>query len=164
MTNIKAQNAKACPERSEWGKTKSQSSNDKVQNSKGQKQYDLEERTAQFGEAIIAFVRSLPIDPVNSPLVSQIVRSGTSIGANYMEADGAESKKDFQHKIAICKKESKETMHWLRMMAKVNSDRRDECQKLWRESQELTLIFSAILLPKKNQSQENQNVKIQRIK
>ena len=45
-----------------------------------------------------------------------------------MEADGAESKKDFQHKIAICKKEAKETKHWLRMMATVNPARRDECQ------------------------------------
>ncbi len=66
-----------------------------------------------------------------------------------MEADGAESKKDFQHKIAICKKEAKETKHWLRMIAKAEPNRRDECQKLWREAQELTLIFSSILLPKK---------------
>ncbi|MBI4283535.1 MAG: four helix bundle protein [Chloroflexi bacterium] len=113
------------------------------------KKYDLEERTARFGEAIIEFVKALPKDPINSPLISQIVRSGTSIGANYMEADGAESKKDFQHKIALCKKETKETKHWLRMMAEANPDRKDECQKLWREAQELTLIFSSILLPKK---------------
>jgi len=66
-----------------------------------------------------------------------------------MEADGAESKKDFQHKIAICKKESKETKHWLRMIAKANPGRRDECQHLWKEAQELTLIFSSILLHKK---------------
>ena len=111
--------------------------------------YDLEERTAQFGEAIIEFVKLLPKDPVNTVLISQIVRSGTSIGANYMEADGAESKKDFRHKIALCKKESKETKHWLRMTAKANPTRRDGCEKLLREAQELTLIFSSILLPKK---------------
>ena len=113
------------------------------------KKYDLEERTAQFGEAIIEFVKTVPEDPVNNPLISQLVRSGTSIGANYMEADGAQSKKDFQHKISICKKESKETKHWLRMIAKANPGRRYECQKLFREAQELSLIFSSILLPKK---------------
>ena len=68
------------------------------------KEYDLEERTAWFGEAIIEFVKTLSRDPLNDPLIRQVVRSGTSIGANYMEADGAESKKDFQHKISICKK------------------------------------------------------------
>ena len=66
-----------------------------------------------------------------------------------MEADGAESKKDFRHKIAICKKESKETKHWLRMIARANSDRKDQCKRLWSEAQELTLIFSSILLRKK---------------
>jgi len=66
-----------------------------------------------------------------------------------VEADGAESKKDFQHKISICKKESKETKHWLRMLVKANPSRRDECQELLREAQELTLIFSSIVLSKK---------------
>jgi len=87
--------------------------------------------------------------PVNRPLVNQIVRSGTSIGANYMEADAAESKKDFRHKIGICKKESKETTHWLRMIAKANPDWKDNCRKLWQEAHELTLIFSSILRSKK---------------
>jgi len=120
-----------------------------AQNPNAQKKYDLEERTAQFGEAVIEFVRTLHQNTINGPLISQLVRAGTSIGANYMEADGAVSKKDFQHKISICKKESKETMHWLRMMAAANLDRRDECQTLSREARELTLIFSSILLPKK---------------
>jgi len=120
-----------------------------VQNPNSKKRYNLEERTAQFGEAIIELVKTFPQNPINSPLVSQIVRAGTSIGANYMEADGAQSKKDFQHKISICRKESKETKHWLRMIAKANPGRRDECQKLSREAQELTLIFSSILLSKK---------------
>jgi len=121
----------------------------KVQNPNDKKKYDLEERTARFGEAIIELVKTLPQDPINNPLISQIVRAGTSVGANYMEADGAESKKDFQHKISICKKESKETKHWLRMITKANPSRRDECQKLLREAQELSLIFPSILLPKK---------------
>ena len=127
---------------------KAQMSN-QAQNPNDKKKYDLEERTAQFGGDIIEFVKTLPKDPINSPLISQIVRSGASIGANYMEADGAESKKDFQHKISICKKESKETKHWFRMIARANPNRLDECQKLLREAQELTLIFSSILLHKK---------------
>ena len=66
-----------------------------------------------------------------------------------MEADGAESKKDFRHKIALCKKESKETKHWLKMIAKANPHKNTECQRLFQEAQELTLIFSSILLSKK---------------
>jgi len=117
---------------------------------KNKRVYDLEERTALFGENIIDFVKTLPINPINSELIRQIIKSGTSIGANYMEADAAESKKDFRHKIAICKKEAKETKHWLRMIAKANQERKDKCKELWSETQELTLIFSSIILPKKN--------------
>jgi len=109
------------------------------------KTYDLEERTATFGENIIDFAKSLERNDINRPLIGQIVRSGTSIGANYMEADGAESKKDFNHKIALVKKEAKETKHWLRMIAKANPTKTNNCQQLSREAQELTLIFSSIL-------------------
>ena len=114
-----------------------------------EKVYDLEERTAVFGENTIDFVKFLPMNVVNKSLISQVVRSATSIGANYMEADGAESKKDFRHKIALCKKESKETKHWMRMIARANKDKKDMCKKLWSEAQELTLIFSSILSSKK---------------
>lgn len=113
------------------------------------KKYDLKERTAKFGEAVIEFALTLPDTPVNRPLISQGVRSSTGIGANYMEADAAESKKDFYHKISICKKESKETMHWLQMLLKANPSKRDEFQKLWQEAHELTLIFSKIAMTSK---------------
>jgi len=113
------------------------------------KKYDLMERTAKFGEAIIEFAGQLSNNSINRPLVSQIVRSGTSIGANYMEADGASSKKDFQHKIGICRKESKETMHWLRMIAKANPDQNGKCRELWKEAHEFVLIFSSILKVKR---------------
>lgn len=109
------------------------------------KRFDLEERTAIFGEKIIDFVKSLPNNVINEELIRQIVRSGPGIGANYNEADGAESKKDFRHKIAICKKESKETKHWLRMIGRANPGRTNECRVLWREAHEFTLIFSSIL-------------------
>lgn len=111
--------------------------------------FDLEERTALFGEGIIEFVKLFSRDQVNNVLIGQVVRSGTSIGANYMEADAAESKKDFRHKIALCKKESKETKHWLRMIAKANPGKKEDCRLLWNEAQELTLIFSSILIIKK---------------
>lgn len=117
--------------------------------SSNSKKYDLEDRTAKFGEDVIDFVKTLDNNPVNRPLINQIVRAASSIGANYMEADGAESKKDFNHKIAICKKEAKETRHWLRMIARANSDKSDDCRKLWQEAQELALIFSSILRSKK---------------
>jgi four helix bundle protein len=108
--------------------------------------YDLEERTAKFGEEIIEFAKTVERNEINRPLIGQLVSSGTSIGANYMEADGAESKKDFQHKIGICKKESKETKHWLRMISKANRNKNMECRRLSQEAQELTLIFSSIIL------------------
>lgn len=109
------------------------------------KRYDLEERTAKFGERVIDFCEGLLKDKINSPLISQLIRSATSIGANYCEADGAESKKDFKHKIAICKKEAKETKHWLRMIARANNGKKQEARMLWQEAQELTLIFSKII-------------------
>jgi four helix bundle protein len=79
------------------------------------KNYDLEERTAVFGENVIDFLKSINASVVNKPLVSQLVRSASSIGANYGEADSGVSKKDFRNKIGTCRKESKETKHWLRM-------------------------------------------------
>lgn len=107
--------------------------------------YDLEERTAKFGESIIGFSRNLPQDAVSRPVISQLVRSGTSMGANYMEANAASSRKDFRNKIFICKKEAQETKHWLRMMVKCFPDKREAVKKLWVECQELTLIFGKIL-------------------
>ena len=115
-----------------------------------QTKYDLEERTANFGEQIIAFAKSIKNSPVNNPIISQIVRAGTSIGANYMEADAANTKKDFKYRISLCRKECKETKHWLRMIARANPESLKESRVLWREAQELTLIFSAILNANKN--------------
>ena len=114
-----------------------------------EKKYDLEERTAVFGERIIDFVKTLPDNIVNRELIRQLVKAGTSVGANYNEADGAQSKKDFRHRIAICRKESKESKFWLRMIARANPNRKDECRDLWSEAQEFTLIFSSILSVKK---------------
>ncbi len=107
--------------------------------------YDLEDRTARFGEAVIDFLKIVKQDSINKPLISQVVRSSTSIGANYCEANNASSKKDFRNKIFICKKEASETKHWLRMIARANPDRKEDCKKLWKEANELTMIFSKIV-------------------
>lgn len=106
--------------------------------------YDLEERVSKFGENIIIFVKNLPDNQINRPLVSQIVRSATSIGANYMEANQASSKKDFSNKIRICQKESNETKHWLRMIAIANNSHINNFRIFWKEAHELTLIFAKI--------------------
>jgi four helix bundle protein len=107
--------------------------------------YDLEDRTAKFGEAVITFAKTIPMNPVNTPLISQLVRAGTSIGANYSEADDAETKKDFLHKIGICRKETRETKHWLRMIATAEPSMKAELRDLWQEAKELHLIFVAII-------------------
>lgn len=109
------------------------------------KKFDLEERTAVFGENVIEFAKKVPINVITAPLISQFVRSGTSVGANYCEADCAESRKDFEHKLGICKKEAKETKHWLRMISKAVPELSSGARLLWKESNELQLIFIAII-------------------
>lgn len=106
--------------------------------------FDLEERTARFGEGIIMFCVSVKQDFITRTLLDQIIRSSTSIGANYMEANGASSKKDFRNKIHICKKEAQETQHWLRMLNKALPERKDELRLLWQECHELVMIFQKI--------------------
>ena len=112
--------------------------------------YDLEERTAKFGEDIIDFCKKVPKNTITVSLIDQLIRAGTSVGANYCEADCAESKKDFEHKIGICKKESKESRHWLRMTSRAIPEARNEAQKLWREANELQLIFITIVRNSRN--------------
>ena len=111
--------------------------------------YDLEERTAIFAEETIKLCKKVSQDTVSKPIISQLVKSATSIGANYMEANGASSKKDFKHKVFICKKECRETKYWLRLVAKIDDKFASECRQLWKEAQELTLIFSKIAISTK---------------
>ena len=106
--------------------------------------FDLEERTAKFGESTINFSTKLEQNVISKPIISQLVRASTSIGANYMEANGASSKKDFANKIFLCKKEAQETKHWLRMLAKAEPEEQEKIRILWKECQELTLIFQKI--------------------
>lgn len=109
--------------------------------------YDLDERTAKFGERIIKFAQKIPKNAVTIPIIEQLVKSGTSVGANYCEADDAESRADFKHKIGICKKEARESKYWLRMILTVIVDSKliQEAKELIQEAKELNLIFNAIV-------------------
>ena len=113
-------------------------------NPDGDAEYNLGERTSVFGEATIEFALSVAENAVTKPLISQIVRSGTSVGANYCEAEDAVSKKEFKQKIGTCRKESKETKFWLRMIAKAVPEKKTRARTLWKEANELNLIFGAI--------------------
>ena len=107
--------------------------------------FDLEERTSVFGEKIISFCQKTRITLIIEPLIKQLIRSATSVGANYMEANGSDSKRDFKNKISICKKEAKETTYWLRMLANSLPDKKQELRIYWTEAHELSLIFAAII-------------------
>jgi len=107
-------------------------------------EFDLEDRTSIFGEKVIKFAQLIAKNPVSIPLISQLVRAGTSVGANYCEANESISKKEFYHRISICLKEAKETKHWIRMVVAAEPQLRDDAEKLWLEAKELHLIFAAI--------------------
>jgi four helix bundle protein len=106
--------------------------------------YDLEERTARFGEAVIDFVKQIPQNAVTSRLISQLVGAATSVGANYVEADDAVSKKEFLKSIGTCRKEARETKHFLRMIVRAVPELKLQARTLWLEAKELNLIFSKI--------------------
>jgi len=109
------------------------------------KKFDLAKRTSDFSLSCIKFIKDIKISVINHNIINQLLRSATSIGANYMEADCAESRKDFVHKISICKKEAKETTYWFHLLSEAEPDIKDGCRILWKEAHELTLIFSAII-------------------
>ena len=112
--------------------------------SEARREFDLEERTAAFGEAVIRFAKTVPVNPVTSPLIAQLVRAATSIGANYCEADDSDSRKDFRFKVGLCRREARESKHWLRMVVAAEPQLREPARELWQEAKELNLIFGAI--------------------
>jgi four helix bundle protein len=107
--------------------------------------YDLEERTALFGEAIIRFALTISQGPVTNRLIDQLVGAGTSVGANYCEADDAYSRNEFRKYIGICKKEARETKFQLRMVVTAAPHLKPQARALWQEAKELHRIFAAIL-------------------
>ena len=105
--------------------------------------FDLEERTARFGEAIVRWCTKIPRDPTNDRLIGQLAGCGTSVGGNYCEANEGISKKDFRHVIGRCVKEAKETKFFLRMLAAAEPSFADQARALVREAKELHLIFAS---------------------
>src|SRR5437667_1485991 len=103
--------------------------------------YDLEERAARFGEAVIDFARAIPQDAVTNRLINQLVGAATSVGANYVEADDAVSKKEFLKSIGTCKKETREVKHFLRMAVRAVPDSKPEARKLLLVAREFKLII-----------------------
>ena len=113
-------------------------------NGRSDRPFELEERTARFGEAIVRFAKRIPRGPANDRLIDQLVGCGPSIGANYCEADERVSKKDFRCTIGRCVKEAKETKYFLRLIAAAEPKPREDARKLYCEAKELHLIFASI--------------------
>ena len=121
-----------------------------------QTKYKLEERTLLFSESVIDLCKGTSRSMVSDPIVRQLIRSATSIGANYAEANNASSRRDFRNKIFIAKKESQETLYWLRLMQKACGDSYDELLILQEECRELLLIFQKITTTlEKSKTNEN---------
>ena len=110
------------------------------------KKYDLEERTALFAERVRNFCLKLPKNIANAEYVPQLIRAGSSPGANYIEANESIGDKDFKMKIKTCRRESKESSYWLRLVVTDNSkEMENERSYLRQEAKEFVLIFTAIL-------------------
>ena len=108
--------------------------------------YDLEERTYQFAKDVALFCKKLPFSLVNKEYISQVIRSSGSIGANYIEANESLSKKDFVMRAKICRKEAKESIYWLRLIADTNPENLiPEGMSFKDEAVELKKIFSSII-------------------
>ena len=115
--------------------------------------HDLEERTARFGQTVIDFAKTIPRSPVTDRIISQLVGAATSVGANYIEADDSVSNREFLKCIGTCKKEARETKHFLRMAVRAVPELKAEARKLWMEARELHLIFAKIWRTGKQQEQ-----------
>ncbi len=107
------------------------------------KKYDLEDRTFKFAKAVIKYVNGLPKTLANVEISKQVIRSGGSTGANYIEANESLSKKDFIYRIKLCRKEAKESTFWIKLLK--DKDNAKERKALIQESIELTKIFGSIL-------------------
>ena len=108
--------------------------------------FDLEERTLEFSRKILCLCEKIKICTSNYELSRQVIRSGTSIGANYREANDSLSKKDFLHRMKIARKEAKETSYWLELLYHPNPALTSELNVLLQESMELRNILTAIIV------------------
>lgn len=105
----------------------------------------LEERTGNFADKVFSLCKEITNTPVNKEIIRQLVRAAGSVGANYIEANESLSKKDFYHRIRICRKESKEARYWLRRLLKLNPDSEKKIDPLTAEASEFVLLFSKIV-------------------
>jgi len=112
---------------------------------KNSKRYNLEERTLRFAKEVIEFVSTLPKTVANIEIMKQVIRSSGSVGSNYIEANEALSKKDFTMRVKICRKESKESRYWLRLIEVSEEDAEKRRQSLINEATELMKIFGSIV-------------------
>lgn len=110
----------------------------------GSKEFDISDRASRFGESIIDFALAVRTNAVTKPLISQVTRSGTSIGANLCEADESGTTKEFLYRISLACRETKETQHWLRMLARADRLSADHGRRLWKEADEIKRVLSAI--------------------
>jgi len=110
------------------------------------KNYDLEERTKEFSKNIIILCKKIPFNMINKRLIDQLLRSATSIGANYREANECDTKKDFKNKIRISKKEARETIYWIELLIDANYNMKNEMLPLLDESKQLMKILASIYL------------------
>ena len=110
---------------------------------------ELLKRTFNSSKSTIYFINKLPRNTVNLTLRKQLLRSITSIGANYREALEAESKKDFIHKLAICKKEARESIYWLNLILENNPSIKKKLGPIIDESQQFVKIFASSIKKKK---------------
>lgn len=113
--------------------------------SRDRERYDLHERTERFGDAVIAFAKQVPVNTITKPLISQLVRAGTSVGANYGEADDADTRKDFRYRIVLCRREARESKYWLKMLLGAHPEIEKMASPVAQEAKELHLIFCAII-------------------
>ena len=118
--------------------------NEEPQRAPVRRAFDLEERTAVFGERVVRFSKKIPRNPTNNRLIDQLVGCGTSVAANYVEANASVSRRDFRFTISRCLKEAKETKLFLRMVAASERELVSEARELYREANELQLIFASL--------------------
>lgn len=107
--------------------------------------YDLEKRTEAFAHAVLDLIKRITLTPINKNSMEQLIKSSSSVGANYCEATEAESKRDFIHKISLSKKEVKESRYWLKFLKLTDQNLEVEVNGLIKEAQELLFIFSKII-------------------
>ncbi len=107
--------------------------------------YDIYERIFKFVVCVIRLIKKLATNESNKVIIAQLLRSATSMGANAQEADGVSTKKDFLHCFTLVRKEGKETVFWLRLMAETNFRIRLEACKAMNEAEEIVAIISKII-------------------